>query len=194
MTQISFSQSALLVMDFQNGILENYPQKTEQVLPKVSKAIDFARQVGIEVFYVRVAFRANYPELSANNTFFSAIAKSGDLFNQDGPSTQIHSSIKPQDGEVIITKRRVSAFAGSDLDVLLRAKDIKRLILSGVSTSGVVLSTIRAASDLDFSLVVLKDACLDPDDEVHKVLTEKVFVRQAEVVNVEEWISLEQKK
>ncbi len=194
MTQISFSQSALLVMDFQNGILENYPQKTEQVLPKVSKAIDFARQVGIEVFYVRVAFRANYPELSANNTFFSAIAKSGDLFNQDGPSTQIHSSIKPQEGEVIITKRRVSAFAGSDLDVLLRAKDIKRLILSGVSTSGVVLSTIRAASDLDFSLVVLKDACLDPDDEVHKVLTEKVFVRQAEVVNVEEWISLEQKK
>lgn len=194
MTQISFSQSALLVMDFQNGILENYPQKTEQVLPKVSKAIDFARQVGIEVFYVRVAFRANYPELSMNNTFFSAIAKSGDLFNQDGPSTQIHSSIKPQEGEVIITKRRVSAFAGSDLDVLLRAKDIKRLILSGVSTSGVVLSTIRAASDLDFSLVVLKDACLDPDDEVHKVLTEKVFVRQAEVVNVEEWISLEQKK
>ncbi len=194
MTQIPFSQSALLVMDFQNGILENYPQKTEQVLPKVSKAIDFARQVGIEVFYVRVAFRANYPELSMNNTFFSAIAKSGDLFNQDGPSTQIHSSIKPQEGEVIITKRRVSAFAGSDLDVLLRAKDIKRLILSGVSTSGVVLSTIRAASDLDFSLVVLKDACLDPDDEVHKVLTEKVFVRQAEVVNVEEWISLEQKK
>lgn len=194
MIQIPFSQSALVVMDFQNGILERYSQKAEELLPKVSRAIAVARQVGIEVFYVRVAFRPNYPEVSMNNAFFSAVVGNGDRFNEESSSTQIHSSIKPQVGEIVITKRRVSAFTGSDLDVLLRAKNIKKLILAGVSTSGVVLSTLRAAYDLDFSLVVLKDACLDPDEEVHKVLTEKVFIRQAEVVNVDEWISTVEKK
>lgn len=194
MTQIPFSQSALVVMDVQNGILERYPQKSEELLQRLSKAIATARQVGIEVFYVRVAFRANYPEVSTNNAFFSAIAGNGDRFNEEASGTQIHSSIRPQSGEVVVTKRRVSAFAGSDFDVLLRAKNIKKLILSGISTSGVVLSTLRAASDLDFSLVVLKDACLDPDEEVHRVLTEKIFTRQAEVINVDDWISLVEKK
>jgi len=51
-----------------------------------------------------------------------------------------------------VTKRRVSAFAGSDLHVLLRAGGIEALVLSGIATTGVVLSTLRQAADLDFSL------------------------------------------
>lgn len=88
-----------------------------------------------------------------------------------------------------MTKRRVSAFAGSDLDVVLRAKKIDSLVLSGIATSGVVLSTLRQAADLDFALTVLNDGCADADPEVHRVLTEKVFVRQANVVTTQEWIS-----
>jgi nicotinamidase-related amidase len=51
----------------------------------------------------------------------------------------------------------------------------------------VVLSTLRQAADLDYGLVVLSDGCLDADPEVHRVLTEKIFPRQAEVVTVAEW-------
>ena len=51
----------------------------------------------------------------------------------------------------------------------------------GISTSGVVLSTLRHAADLDFEIILVKDGCADPDDEVHRVLTEKVFVRQSTV-------------
>ena len=86
-----------------------------------------------------------------------------------------------------MTKRRVSAFAGSDLDVLLRAGGIRSLVLAGIATSGVVLSTLRQAADLDFGLTVLADACADADAEVHRVLTEKVFPRQAEVTTVDAW-------
>jgi nicotinamidase-related amidase len=88
---------------------------------------------------------------------------------------------------VIVTKRRVSAFAGSDLDVVLRANDIDSLVLAGVATSGVVLSTLRQAADLDYRLTVLADGCLDPDPEVHRILLEKVFPRQAEVVRIADW-------
>jgi nicotinamidase-related amidase len=51
----------------------------------------------------------------------------------------------------------------------------------------VVLSTLRQAADLDYGLVVLADGCLDTDPEVHRVLTEKVFPRQADVLSVAEW-------
>jgi nicotinamidase-related amidase len=50
-----------------------------------------------------------------------------------------------------------------------------------------VLSTLRAAADLDFELTVLRDACADADPEVHRVLLDKVFPRQAEVVDVAAW-------
>ena len=57
-----------------------------------------------------------------------------------------------------------------------------------MATSGVVLSTVRQAADLDYRLVVLADGCLDADPEVHRVLTEKVFPRQADVLTVADWI------
>jgi nicotinamidase-related amidase len=72
--------------------------------------------------------------------------------------------------------------------VVLRAGGIETLVLSGIATSGVVLSTVRQAADLDFSLVVLSDGCADADDEVPRVLCEKVFPRQADVLSVAAWI------
>ena len=89
--------------------------------------------------------------------------------------------------EITVVKRRVSAFTGSDLEVVLRGQDIKHIILTGIATSGVVLSTIREASDKDYRITVLADACADGDEEVHRVLTTKVFPRQADVLSVDEW-------
>jgi nicotinamidase-related amidase len=64
---------------------------------------------------------------------------------------------------------------------------VTRLVLTGIATSGVVLSTLREAADRDYELTVLADGCADADDEVHRVLIEKVFPRQALVMTVEEW-------
>ena len=96
--------------------------------------------------------------------------------------------IAPIDGDVVVTKRRVSAFTGSDLEVVLRSKGITHLVLCGISTSGVVLSTTREAADKDFQLTVLSDLCFDADPEVHRLLTEKVFPRQATVQTSGEWL------
>ena len=82
----------------------------------------------------------------------------------------------------------MSAFTGSDLDVVLRSLGAETLVLAGIVTSGVVLSTLRQAADLDFRVTVLRDLCLDPDEEVNRVLVEKVFPKQASVVDAEEWM------
>jgi nicotinamidase-related amidase len=178
------SRSALLVMDVQHRIVEAYAD--DAYLKSLSRAVDAARAAAVPVIYVKVAFRPGFPEVSTRNKIFGRLAGGGLPTEQD-PSNEIHPAVAPADGEVVVTKRRVSAFAGSDLDLVLRAGGIDHLVLTGIATSGVVLSTLRQAADLDFRLTVLSDACADRDPEVHRVLLEKVFPRQADVVTVAEW-------
>jgi nicotinamidase-related amidase len=102
-------------------------------------------------------------------------------------TTDFHPAVSPMPSEIVVTKRRVSAFSGSDLDSVLRALDITSLVLTGIATSGVVLSTLRQAADLDYRMTVISDGCVDPDSEVHSLLTEKVFPRQAGVMTSWEW-------
>jgi nicotinamidase-related amidase len=175
--------SALLVMDVQSSIVERFADAA--VLDRVAAAVAAARDAGVPVIYVRVAFRPGHPEVSPRNKSFAALRDGGGLTDEEG--TAIHPAVAPGPGDVIVTKRRVSAFAGSDLDVVLRAGGVEELVLCGIATSGVVLSTLRAAADLDYRLTVLRDACADGDAEVHRVLMDKVFPRQAEVVDVADW-------
>lgn len=99
----------------------------------------------------------------------------------------IHPDLAPQEQDIVITKKRFSAFMGSDLEVVLRSHDIEHLVLAGISTSGVVLSTLREAADKDYKLTVIEDCCADGDLEVHQLLMNKVFPRQAEVVPLQQW-------
>jgi len=179
--------SALLVMDMQNGIVERIDDDGA-VLGRVGGAVRAARAAGVAVIFVRVAFRPGYAETSPRNKGFGAIAThAGDTFTVHSPATQVHASLGPEPGEPVVVKKRVSAFAGSDLEVLLRSLEITELVLTGLATSGVVLSTLREAADKDYGLTVLSDCCGDQDPEVHRVLVEKVFPRQAEVMTADEW-------
>ena len=73
--------------------------------------------------------------------------------------------------------------------MILRANDIETLILFGISTSGVVLSTVRHAADADYRLIVIKDCCADQDPEVHACLVDKVFPRQSTVVSADDFLN-----
>jgi nicotinamidase-related amidase len=179
--------AALLVMDVQVGIVDRLGEP-EALLDRLAIAVDAARSAGVPVIFVRVAFREGYPEIAASNRTFSALATRG-AFDESSPATQLHPRVAPRSGEVVVVKRRTSAFAGSDLAEVLRAGRIDTLVLTGIATSGVVLSTLRQAADLDYGLAVLADACADADAEVHRVLTTKVFPRQAEVSTVDEWVA-----
>ena len=182
------SRPVLLLMDFQHSLVESIGAPS--VVDAADRAANAARAAGLPVMFVRVAFRPGYPEVAESNAAFGALrSQAGDALAQDHPATQVHASLAPQEGEPVIVKRRVSAFAGSDLDVLLRGAGADTLVLAGIATSGVVLSTLRQAADLDYRLVVLEDACADRDDEVHRVLTQKVFPRQAIVTTTDEWIA-----
>ncbi|OIH92823.1 cysteine hydrolase family protein [Curtobacterium sp. MCBA15_001] len=175
--------TALLVMDYQNSIVERLG--TPEALAAAVSAVDTARQRGLPVVFVRVAFRPGAPEVAASNRMFGGMR---DRMGSQAPdATEVHAGFDLHADDIVVTKLRVSAFTGSDLEVLLRGLEVRDLVLAGIATSGVVLSTLRQAADLDFGLTVLSDACADGDAEVHRVLTEKVFPRQAEVTTVADW-------
>jgi nicotinamidase-related amidase len=180
------AKMALLIMDVQEGIVTRYAQMGD-VLTPISTAITAARAASIPVIYVTVAFRLGYPEVSPRNKLFYTIIKQLSSPSAPMPVMKIHPAIAPQPTDIVVTKRLVSAFSGSDLEVVLRAQGISHLVLCGVSTSGVVLSTVREAADKDYQLTVLADCCIDGDEEVQRVLLSKVFPRQAEVIQSDAW-------
>lgn len=180
------TKTALLVMDMQSSILSNIPD-SQELVSNVKEVIKAARNRQIPVIYITVGFRQGMPEISAKNKAFSGIKQH--MANVDMKDwIAIHPDLSPGEKDIVITKRRFSAFTGSDLEVVLRGLDIQHLVLTGVSTSGVVLSTVREAADKDYNLTIIEDCCKDGDEEVHSVLMRKVFPRQADVIKINDWI------
>jgi len=176
--------TALLVMDYQQGIVAMI-EDSDALLDRAADAIARMRAHGGQVGHVRVAFTdadlAAFPPTSGMGTRVSA---SPEALHADAPATAIHERVAPQEGDIIVRKTRVGAFSTTDLEQQLRGRGIDTLILAGISTSGVVLSTVRDAFDRDYRLFVLADATADRDAEVHACLMDKVFPRQAEVITV----------
>jgi nicotinamidase-related amidase len=168
-------------MDLQTDILAMVGAGAAALTTRTATVIDAARKSGVTVIYVVIGFRPGYPEVSERNASFAAVKGTG-RFVMTTPGADIPPEIAPQDGDIVVVKHRVSAFYGTDLDQILRAKDIDTLLLCGVATSGIVLSTTRFAADADYRCAIIRDCCADRDDEVHRVLLDKVLARQATVM------------
>ncbi len=183
-------KTALLVMDYQQGIVAMLPEPG-LILERMHGAIAAARACNVKIGYVRVAFTdADYDAVPETNKAFAALAGSGRRMHDEAAETAIHERVKPQPDDIIVRKTRVGALSTTDLDAQLRARGIDTLILAGISTSGVVLSTLRDAADRDYRLYVLTDACADLDRTVHDTLTQSVFPRQAYTISTDELANL----
>jgi nicotinamidase-related amidase len=188
MITLEAQRTALIVMDLQPDVVNMLGDKAAALVERTAGLIAAARRANVPIIYVVVSFRAGYPELSRRSPWYALLGQSG-RFVAGTPGAEVIAALQPHEGDIVVVKRRVSAFAGTDLELILRAKGIDTLILVGISTSGVILSTVRHGFDADYQLVVVKDGCADMDDEVHRVLTEKVLVRQARVVSADEVIA-----
>ena len=178
-------RQALLIMDYQVGIADKL-QEFDSIVEKTNLAIDAARKSGIKVIFTKVSFEIGFPEVGVNTISSFQQAKAKNLFS--GNQSKLVSQVNVEAGDIIVNKKRFGAFAGSDLNLILHAHGINNLIMGGVSSSGVVLSTLRLAADTDYRVTILSDCCADQDAEIHKMLVEKIFPMQAKVINSEDWI------
>jgi nicotinamidase-related amidase len=188
--RIDPARTAVLAMDCQNGIVSIYTKDDkDDFVARAASVLNHARASRMTVIHVKVGFRPGLPEVSSQNQLFGAIKTSPQhqsLFQE--PLGNIHPALAPTEDEVVITKHRVSAFTGTDLAMILRANDIHTLVLFGIATSGVVLSTLLEASDADFRIVVIKDCCADLDADLHEVLLTKLFPSRATVLSAADFI------
>ena len=175
-------RTALLVMDYQAGILDRLTG-ADDLLDRAAETIAMGRGLGGQIGYVRVAFEdADFADVPATSMMGARVASAGRTFHNDSPATAIHDRIAPEPGDIVVRKTRVGAFSTTDLDQQLRDRGIDTLILAGLSTSGVVLSTVRDAHDRDYRVFVLADLTADPEPGVHEFLTGRIFPRQAQVI------------
>jgi nicotinamidase-related amidase len=169
-------------MDYQPPMIGSVPGGDE-VADRAAVVADRARVVGVQVIHVRLAFRpADHAAVPERNKLFFGMAGAG-AFLDGSPEFDIDPRLKPAADEIVVTKTRVGAFSTTDLAAHLRAKSVETLVLGGIATSGVVLSTVRDAADRDFGLYVLSDCCADGDERAHRLLLETVFPMQATVLS-----------
>ena len=168
-TVIDRDRTAVLIMDFQQRIVDNVASEPEPVVRNAARVLEGAREAGIPVVYV---------------------VHRGGAFAEYAPDVEIHEGVTPAAGERVITKTRPGPFSTTPLDVDLREMGIDTLVVMGVATSGCVLSAVRWATDVNYRFIVVADACSDADPEVHRVLTEKVYPRQGTVMSADEFLGV----
>ena len=175
------ASTALLVMHYQTDILGLFPDVSARLLANTRALADAARARGVAIYFCRIAFSPDYAEISRNNKNGSGLAASG-LF--------VDNRIAPELGrlpdEPEIVAHRASVFHGTSLGLQLSARGIDTLMLAGVASTGVVLSTLAHASDADYRLYTVKDCCYDPDTVVHERLFETAFASRSVILSLAE--------
>ncbi|HUB53523.1 MAG TPA: isochorismatase family cysteine hydrolase [Terracidiphilus sp.] len=184
------ARTAVLAMDCQAGIVSIYVPEHDEFLARANSVLGAARKAGMTVIHVQVGFRPGLPEISSRNKLFGAL-KANPQHQQlfMGPAGKIHPDLGPEPEDIVVTKHRVSAFSGSDLAMLLRAREVDTLVMFGIATSGVVLSTLLEAFDLDYRVVVISDCCADRDAELHNVLLRQLYTSRGEVYTAAEFVN-----
>jgi nicotinamidase-related amidase len=183
------AHTAVVAMDCQAGIVSIYAKPPEEFVERASSVLRAARVAGIPVIHVQAGFRAGLPEVSSRNKLFAAIKSSSQhqkLF--DGAAGAVHPALGPEPDDIVVTKHRVNAFTGTDLEMILRAKEIESIVLFGIATSGVVLSTLLHACDADYRVTVIADCCADLDAELYAVLLTRLFPQRAEILSAAEFM------
>jgi nicotinamidase-related amidase len=135
-----------------------------------------ARQRGLPIVHVRVAFRADYADLLANAPIFRNVARIGAV-TEGSWGAEFYESLAPRRDdarEFVVTHKRINGFYDSPLETILRAVGARRLVVAGVATHSVVESTVRHAVDMGYEVVVAANACAAGGPDAHAASLESM--------------------
>ena len=167
-TTLDKGKTAVLIMDYQNRMLNELSEEARTViLKKANDILAKARSKSIPVIYIEGRGGPRTPEM------------------------EIHPGVAPKEGEVVLTKQRVGPFTTTNLNEILKKLGVDTLILFGIATQGCILTTVRCAWDMDYKLAVVSDCCANPpSEEVNRILMEKIFPDQALVITAKETLAM----
>src|SRR6478672_10220529 len=132
-----------------------------------SRLLEAARRAGATVVYTRVAWQPGLADLIVNSPILQIVQQSGCLVD-GSDKAKILDELTPKDSDLVVTHQRVGGFSASQLDHLLRSRDVDTVLFAGVATNFSVEGTARQASDLGYRTVIVADACSAADDATHQ--------------------------
>ncbi|MBV9446794.1 MAG: cysteine hydrolase [Streptosporangiaceae bacterium] len=168
------TRQAVIIGDLQAGITSGYRFAAELV-PHAAALAVAARERGDLVVFVRTQFRASGADVSARNRGITAIFEAGGDYHEGSAGVELDPGLGRLPGDVVVTKRRASAFAGTDLGMVLGSGGIGLVCVAGVATSAMVAATVYDAADRDYTVRVVRDVCADPAPAVHDFFIGTVF-------------------
>jgi nicotinamidase-related amidase len=199
--QVDPDRAALLLLDYQNYNVhpEGYwaravPGSAERAAPAVARTAEVlaaARRTAITVIHVQNAWREGHPDVNPY-TPWQVAAKEAGRSTEGTWGIEFVEALAPVEGELVVRKRAVSGFAGTELDRLLRVRDISTLVIAGVVTNFAAEGTARDASDRGYRVIVLADCCESVTEEMHQFSITQILPAMAEVVDgadFSEWAS-----
>lgn len=174
--KINASESAFLILHYQNGIVS--PEAAFAVsgtaasvqkhncIEKTAKALKAARNAGMMIIFVNFELRPGWPEIKKPPFPLVAAVEEGTFIRGDWDAS-LPKELTPEPDEIIVYNFNSNSFLDSDLDRILRVGNIKHLFLAGVATNFVVESTARYAVEIGYEVTVLEDLCAGFKDEWH---------------------------
>ncbi|HEY0686648.1 MAG TPA: isochorismatase family cysteine hydrolase [Steroidobacter sp.] len=171
-------RAALVVMHYQVDVFTIlFGEQPSPLLDKCNELIRRWRVTGRPVLFPNFFLGENYEHASKNNRLISSIVPTGYFRN-----AQPMKGLAIERDDVFYACPRASVFHGTTLDADLRARGVSTLVMAGISTTGVVLSSITWASDADYDVRLVRDCCYDPDRAAHEALFRTGFGGRVEVV------------
>ena len=179
-------KTALLVMDIQNDFVEEGAIiEVKGIRKNIAKFIEFInkmREKGITVIYTKHIFDLINNPIEAK--LFPFLAKDGLRDNTRG--SEIYEALKPLDKDIVVKKRRYDAFVGTDLELILKAKGIENVIITGTMTNACCESTARTAMMKDFNVLFCSDLTFTSDPEIQKNTLKNISTHFGKVMTSEE--------
>ena len=185
--------SVLVAMHYQNEVMHaagkikvgvaEHADNRDELVANAGRLLALARGGGIPVVSVRIAFRADHADVIPNCPIFrNVVARKAMVDGSWG--AEFHEGLGPADGEFVVKHTRVNAFHGSQLEEVLRVLKADCLIMAGVATNSVVLTTVACAADMGYEVTVVADACSSGDRALHEASLENMRL-VADVVDLD---------
>lgn len=184
-------RTAVVLVDLTNEVLHekgtlggDLQKVARGLLDAARKLVSWAHEHDVAVIWMRTAFRPGYVDASRNMRA-SAAELNGRLV--DGTwGAELMDGIGRDARDIIITKKRPSAFLGTELDFVLRTMGIEQIVLAGTSTNWAIESTARDAESLDYKVLVARDATGARMGAFHEPALRSMATRYATITTVDD--------
>jgi nicotinamidase-related amidase len=157
---INLERTAIVVVDMQGVFCDPdgavYIPDAPKVVAPIQRILAAGRAAGVPIIYLRHVVRGDGSDTGRMRDLYPGVDA---ILDRSLPSVQIIDALKPLPGDIVVDKLFFSGFHNTDLDTILRARDVDTVVICGTVTNVCCESTVRDAAHREYKVIVVADAC-----------------------------------